>query len=182
MMSGSLVFNREREYLPLADRDYLDPTNIAFTNGYEAGSSIYSGTTWPVASAQRQLPWVGKLGGMYQFPWTITAAANFIAQGGGPLNAYLLSPNRSSSMSAAMVLLEPANSVRYDNYYQLDLHVDKSLRLGGSRKVTLNADLFNAFDNNVVFTVQERQNTASAGNITTLLAPRVLRFGLRVIW
>jgi len=181
MMSGSLVFNREREYLPQPDRDYLDPTNVAFTNGYEGGSLVYSTTTtWPVASNLRQIPWVGKLGGMYAFPWAITAAANFIGQAGSPLNPYLQSPNRTSSLGTVQVLLAPNNSSRYDNYYQLDLHVDKGVRFGGGRKVTLNADLFNAFNNNVVLEITERQNSASANNITRLLAPRVARFGVKV--
>jgi hypothetical protein len=180
MVSGSVVFNREREYLPQPDRDYLDPTNIQFTNGREGGSSVYTATTWPTGANLRQLPWVAKLGGMYQFPWQVTAAANFIGQAGSPLNPYVQSPNRTSSLGTVNVLLGPVNSDRYDDYYQLDLHVDKAVRLGGGRKVTLNADLFNAFNNNVVLQVVERQNTATANNITTLLAPRVARFGLRV--
>jgi hypothetical protein len=78
------------------------------------------------------------------------------------------------------VLLGPNNSHRYPNYYQLDLHVDKGIAFGGSRRITLNADLFNAFNNNVVLEVTERQNSASANNIVRMLAPRVARFGLKV--
>jgi hypothetical protein len=180
MLSGSIVFNKEREFLPQPDRDYLDPTNVAFTNGFEGGGSVYSGTTWPVAANLRQLPWVGKLGGMYQFPWAITAAANFIGQTGSPLNPYLQSPNRTSALGTVNVLLQGNNSIHYDNYYQLDLHVDKGVRLGASRRITLNADLFNAFNNNVVLETTERQNSSSANNITRLLAPRVARLGVKV--
>ena len=180
MVSGSVVFNHEREYLPQADRDYLDPTNVALTSGFEGGGSVQTSTTWPVGSNQRQLPWVAKLGGMYQFPWLVTAAANFIGQSGSPLNPYLQSPNRTSSLGTVNVLIDQVNSQHYANYYQLDLHVDKAVRLGASRKITLNADLFNAFNNNVVLVQQERLNTATAGNITTLLAPRVARFGVKV--
>jgi len=78
------------------------------------------------------------------------------------------------------LLIDPVNSHHYDNYYQIDLHVDKGVRIGGGRKITLNADLFNAFNNNVVLQQQERLNTATANNITTLLAPRVARFGVKV--
>jgi hypothetical protein len=180
MMSGSIVFNHEREYLPQADRDYLDPTNVAVTDGREGGGAVYSGTTWPVGSNLRQVPWVGKLGGMYQFPWAITAAANFIGQAGSPLNPYLQSPNRTSSMGTINVLLQPVNSIRYADYYQLDLHVDKAIRLGGVRKITLNADLFNVMNNNVVLEVTERQNSSSANSVSRLLAPRVARFGVKV--
>src|SRR5262249_34670657 len=168
MVSGSIVFNRELEYLPQPDRDYIDPTNIAFLNGYEG--------------ATRNLPWVGKLNGMYQFPWQITAAANFIAQAGTPFNAYIQSPNRTrASLGTVNIQLQPNNSIRYDNYYQVDLHVDKAVRLAGSaRKITLNADLFNALNNNVVLARVERQNTSTANNISTLLAPRVARFGVKI--
>lgn len=170
MMSGSIVYNREREFIPEANRDYLDPTNYVFNNGYEGGSS----------DATRNLPVVGKLGGMYQFPWAITAAANFIGQSGGPFNMNLLSPTRPNSLGTVDVLLQPKNSIRYDPYYQLDLHVDKAVRIGGARRFTLNADLFNAFNNNVVLARTVRQNSSSANNITTLLAPRVARFGIKV--
>jgi hypothetical protein len=180
MLSGSIVFNREREFLPQADRDYLDPTNIALTDGTEGGSATYTATTWPATGNLRNIPWVAKLGGMYQFPWSITAAANFIGQAGSPMNLYLQSPTRTSSLGTVNVLLQENNSIRYSNYYQADLHVDKAIKLGNGRKVSLNADLFNALNNNVVLTQQERQNTASANNILTLLAPRVARFGVKV--
>ena len=35
-------------------------------------------------------------------------------------------------------------------------------------------------NNNVVLSQTERQNTGTANNITSLLAPRVARFGLKV--
>jgi hypothetical protein len=175
MMTGSIVFNRLHEFQEVPDRDYLDPTNIAFRNGREGGN-LDQGS----ATNRRNLPWVGKLGGMYQFPWDVTAAANFIGQRGAPFNPYIQSPNRTSQLGTVNVLLQPNNSIRYDNYYQLDLHVDKALRFGGSRRITLNADLFNTFNNNVVLVRTDRQNTASANNIETLLAPRVARFGLKV--
>ena len=91
------------------------------------------------------------------------------------------SPTRRAQLGTINVLLQENNSIRYDNYYQLDVHVDKAIRLGiSARRITLNADLFNALNNNVVLATQERQNTASANNITTLLAPRVARFGVKV--
>jgi hypothetical protein len=173
MMSGSVVYNREKGFLSEANRDYLDPTNLTFQNGYEGG--IQDATT-----ASRNLPVVGKLGGMYQFPWAITAAANFIGQSGGPFNLNLLSPTRTGSLGTTDVLLQPKSSIRYDPYYQLDLHVDKAVKIGGARRFTLNADLFNAFNNNVVLARTLRQNSSSANTITTLLAPRVARFGIKV--
>ena len=89
-------------------------------------------------------------------------------------------PTRQSSLGTVNVLLQENNSVRYPTYYQLDLHADKTLSFGGARRrMSLNFDVFNVANNNVVFSQETRQNRSTANNILTLLAPRVARFGLK---
>jgi len=86
MMNASIVHNRQRHYEPNADVDYLDPTNhapIDRINGFESGT--------------RNGEWVGKLNGLYQFPWGINVAGNFNAHNSFPFNPYILSPTRQSS-------------------------------------------------------------------------------------
>src|SRR5262249_6700438 len=149
MLSGSIVYNHEREFLEQPDRDYLDPTNVAVMSGREGGSTVYSATTLPSSANLRNIPWVGKLGGMYQFPWDISAAANFIGQSGSPLNPYVLSPTRRAQLGTVNVFLQPNNSFRYDNYYQLDLHAHKAGRIRGPRRGTLNVHGVNVFKHNL---------------------------------
>jgi len=168
MMTGSLVHNRQRHYEPNVNVDYLDPTNhlpIDRINGFE--------------SASRNGEWVAKLNGLYQFPWGINAAGNFNAHTNYPFNPYILSPTRQSSLGTVNVLLTDTNSIRYPTYYQLDLHADKTLSFGGARRLSLNFDVFNIANNNVVFSQETRQNRTTANNILTLLAPRVSRFGVK---
>ena len=43
-------------------------------------------------------------------------------------------------------------------------------------------DLFNVTNNNTVQALQRQQNAATANNISAVVAPRVLRFGVRVNW
>jgi len=78
------------------------------------------------------------------------------------------------------IFLNPSNALRYPALFQTDLHVDKTLAFGGNRRVSLNFDWFNLMNNNVVLGQVERLNQSTAGNITTMLAPRVARFGLKV--
>ena len=168
MMNSSLVWNHQLHFEPNADTDYLDPTNhqpVELISGFESGS--------------RNGAWVGKISGLYQFPWGINGAANFNGHSSFPMNPYIITPNRSSSLGTANVLLQGTNTLRYDPLYQLDIHADKTLSFG-QRRLSLNYDLFNVFNNNVTLSVEERQNRTTANNILTLLAPRVMRFGVKV--
>lgn len=169
MMTGSLVYNRQRHFERNANTDYLDPTNHApvdLISGYE--------------SASRNGAWVAKLNGLYVSPWNINVAGNFNAHTSFPFNPYILSPNRTGSGGTVNVLLQGTNTLRYDTLYQLDLHVDKTVSFGGPRRISLNADLFNVMNNNVVLSREDRQNRTTANNILNLLAPRVARFGVKL--
>ncbi len=181
MLSGSIVRNNQKRFDPnpitlgadgVPTGDYLDPTNhISITgadyiNGYEDSS--------------RSGRWVGKLSGLFQFPWGINAAANYNGHTSFPLNTNIVSGNRTGSLGTATVYLQPFNTLRYATLHQLDVHVDKTLGFGKQRRVALNFDLFNIMNNNVILGQTTRQNTSTANNITTLLAPRVARFGVKV--
>jgi hypothetical protein len=185
MLNGSVVWNHQQHFEPNANIDYLDPTDHApvdLISGYESGGMTLNstGATGTSPSTGRNAPWIGKLSGLYQFPWGINAAANFNGHSSFPYNPYILTGNRTGGQSGVAIFLNPSNALRYPALYQLDLHVDKSITFGSSRRLSLNADLFNVMNNNVVLGTTERQNSSSAGNITSLLAPHVARFGLKV--
>jgi hypothetical protein len=186
MMNGSLVWNHQLHFEPDANIDYLDPTNHApvdLISGYESGGITLSnsaGATGTTPSSGRNAPVVGKLSGMYQFPWGINFAANFNGHSSFPYNPYILTGNRTGGQAGVAIFLNPANAQRYPALFQTDLHLDKTLAFGGNRRVSLNFDWFNLMNNNVVLAQVERLNQSTAGNITTLLAPRVARFGLKV--
>ena len=186
MMNGSVVWNHQRHFEPDANIDYLDPTNHApvdLISGYESGGLTLSnsaGATGTSPSVGRNAPVVGKLSGMYQFPWGINFAANFNGHSSFPYNPYILTGNRTGGQAGVAIFLNPSNALRYPALFQTDLHVDKTLAFGGNRRISLNFDWFNLMNNNVVLAQVERLNQSTAGNITTLLAPRVARFGLKV--
>jgi len=186
MMNGSVVWNHQQHFEPDANIDYLDPTNHApvdLISGYESGGMTLSnsaGATGTTPSNGRNAPVVGKLSGMYQFPWGINFAANFNGHSSFSYNPYILTGNRTGGQAGVAIFLNPSNALRYPALFQTDLHVDKTLGFGGNRRISLNFDWFNLMNNNVVLGQVERLNQSTAGNITTMLAPRVARFGLKV--
>jgi len=60
--------------------------------------------------------------------------------------------------------------------------VDKSFTVVGRMRVVASMDVFNLLNGNTTLSMRGGQNAANANTISSLLAPRVLRFGARVTW
>jgi len=127
---------------------------------------------------------------MYQFPFDITASAFYNAHSNFPYNIYMQGPVRTGTQDNVNILLRPINTERLPAVKTLDLNFDKSIRLGGGRRITLNAAIFNIANTNTVLdyasgatvsTIRAfRQNTSNANFFNTIVGPRVMRFGVRV--
>ena len=136
MMNGSLVWNHQQHFEPDANIDYLDPTNhapIDLINGYESGGMTLSnsaGATGTTNTNGRNAPVIGKLSGLYQFPWGINFAANFNGHSSYPYNPYILTGNRTGGQAGVAIFLNPSNALRYPALFQTDIHVDKTLAFG----------------------------------------------------
>ncbi len=168
MVNGSYVYNHERNFTPTPSLDYLDPTNHLPTetiSGYEDGT--------------RNGPHVFKVSGMYQLPWDMTASANYLAHSNFPYNPTIVTGTRANGLGTATINLTPQNTLRYPSVKTLDLNFDKTIRLGGPRRVVLNAAIFNISNTNTTLAATVRQNTSTANNLTTIVGPRVARFGVR---
>ncbi len=73
--------------------------------------------------------------------------------------------------------VEPIGAHRFPNVSILDVRLDKSFRFGKVGKLTGQFDVFNIFNSGVP--TNFRQTTANFLEVTELLAPRVMRFGVR---
>jgi hypothetical protein len=182
MMTSSYVFNHATFYAVTPGVDYLDPTNrqpVNFIDGQEDGS--------------RNGPHVFKLSGMYRLPYDINVSAFFNAHSNFPFNPGIIGPTRANGLGTATMLIYPVNTLRYPAVKTVDLNFDKSIRLGGGRRVTLNAAIFNIANVNTTLALANssntqvtnvvnvvRQNTSTANFLNTIVGPRVARFGIRV--
>jgi hypothetical protein len=155
-----------------------DPTNVSARDGFQydyqtAGSGL--GNVYVNAK------WLFKASGMYQAPYAINVSAFYNARQGYPFESALQSPSRPNGGGIVNVLLDPVGEHRLPNYQNLDMHVDRPVRIGAIRFVP-SVDVFNVFNGNTVQALQRLQNAATANQISAIVAPRVVRVGLKVNW
>lgn len=168
LMNSSFTLNNTVINYPRVE-DYstsADPTNFDYINGSD--SSGLNGARW-----------TAKLSGMYALPWNMSVAAFYNLRDGLQFNRTILTPNRTGSLGTVSVLIEPQGTSHYPTFSQIDLHWDKGF-LFGQRRIQLNVDAFNLSNAATVLARQTRQDSAQANYVTSILAPRVVRFGLKV--
>lgn len=169
LMHSSFTFNNAATSYPTVE-DYsttADASNYDLINGYDS-SGFANGSRW-----------VAKLSGMYALPWGMSVAGFYNAREGFQFNRTVQSPTRTGAGSTVNLLIEPQGTTHYPSFHQVDVHWDKTLRLG-TRKLVFNVDTFNLGNAATVLARQSRQDFASANFVTSILAPRVTRFGVKL--
>jgi hypothetical protein len=172
LMNSSFTYNHTKFFYPDIN-DFstsADPTNYDLQNGRDSSST--SGLNGP--------RWIGKVSGMYALPWGMSASGFLNMREGIQFNRTIQSPNRTGSLGTVNVNVDPQGTVHLPAYTQLDTHVDKTFRFANRRKVSLNLDVFNLLNEATILGRTTRQDASNANYVTTILAPRVARFGLKV--
>jgi hypothetical protein len=131
--------------------------------------------------------WLFKISGVYQLPYAINVSAFYNARQGYPFEQGILSPSRSNGAGTVFIVLDKVGDQRLPNYQNLDFHVERPVRVSNIHFVP-SVDVFNVANSDTVQAIRGTQNTGSAtspGNanqIQAIVAPRVVRFGVRVNW
>lgn len=122
-----------------------------------------------------------KVYGYYQLPWEASVGAFGIYQSGQPWEAwdatvYGFAPTASETARFG----EPAGSRRTDDHYQLDLNYTQGFLLGSRYEVELRADVFNVFDKQTGYNIQNRVHTTSQpfGTPRSFFDPRRLQLAV----
>ena len=79
------------------------------------------------------------------------------------------------------VLLNPVGETRLPNFQNVDFHVERPVRVQTIR-FTPSLDIFNVGNSNTIQAIRSRQNASNANQIQAIVAPRVIRFGIKVNW
>ncbi|MCC7177480.1 MAG: TonB-dependent receptor [Acidobacteria bacterium] len=174
-MSGSFAYNSAVDHWD-SPNAYEDPTNIEQWNGAQyapeaAGSGIDS--VFPNAK------WLVKLNGSYQLPYGFNVGVGYQGRQGYPFPQGILTPNRANQAGQTTVLLDPLGDVRLDNFHQVDLRIDRPITVGRARIIPA-MDVFNLSNVNTVLAYRRNQAASNANRISGIVAPRVIRFGVRV--
>lgn len=174
----SFAYNDAVDHWDSAD-SYEDPTNIPFQNGAQyAPESGGSGIDNVFTNAK----WLFKLQGMYTIPlWDISVAGFYQARQGYPFPQAVRVASRPNRGGTIDVFLDPLGEVRHPNLQYGDLRIEKAFTFG-TAKVTPGLDIFNVGNVNTVLARRRLQAASNANRISGIVAPRVIRFGVRVQW
>ena len=174
-----------------------DPTNIAQLQGHDyAPESGGSG----IDNIFNNARWLTKASGSYLLPWLdINVAGNVQFRQGNPFpiavnvtNRTVVATNGGGGLGDTVVLMEPLGERRLDNTFVSDFKVEKAFTFGTMRIIP-SMDVFNLTNANTVLAYRRVMYTLNAGtgvasqptnanDISGIVAPRVIRFGLRVNW
>ncbi len=173
MFGFGFTFADQREYYD-SEAAVFDPTNVALRDGEQAMSH---GAYFRMMNAQ----WNIKLDGMVELPAGVNLAGKLNGRQGFGFPSSVWTPPRRGGIGRAWVNLQPLGDARYDDFWIADLRVEKSFEIRGSRLSAM-LDVFNLFNAATVLSREPRQNLPVANRIYDILAPRVLRIGLRWVF
>jgi hypothetical protein len=164
------------------------------TTGNDA--NIFLGSSFVADGAGRQLwdfkdgtlrgdrPHLLKIYGTRSLPWKASVGAFFVAQSGQPWEVWSFEPYRALTTSTSDVnrYAEPAGSQRTDAHWQLDLQYAQNVKLGERVTFQVVADLFNVFDTQTGYNIQNQRSLANFGQPRSYFDPRRLQVAARVIF
>jgi hypothetical protein len=151
---------------------------VAFLSGGSGKASFYTSVKWQLYA-----------NALVQLPWSVDLSGSLFGRQGGPYPVSLILPaGRDGTQSRALATSE-VDSNRYDNLWNLDLRLAKTIRLGGAG-LTLAAEWFNVMNNDVVLSRYRFANAGpftstvagaqpGLGRIEEIIVPSIFRFGAR---
>ena len=157
---------------------YEDPTNVENLNG---GQYAPESTSSGIGNVFVNAKWIFRLSGVYMTPlWNINVSGFYNARSGYPFIQSVLTPTRPFSAGTASIYLDVLGDNRLPNFQTLDFRIDKSFTLYNRVKIVPAMDIFNLFNGSTSLSIRGTQNASNANTISSILAPRVIRFGARV--
>jgi len=177
MMNSSVSYNSIiSNYGP---GSYQNPNNIDKRNGYQYD---YSTSGSGIGNVFVNAKWLYKLSGLYQLPYQFNISAFYNARQGYPnetgIAVLTALPNGGGTPT---LLLDPIGESRLPTFQNLDFHVERPISFGAGHFVP-SIDIFNLTNNDTIQAVRGNQNATNANQIQAIVAPRIIRFGLRVNW
>lgn len=154
---------------------FQDPTNIPYTNDtWWASQSTGSGSGGVFTGSR----WSFKASGAYQFPYDITVGGYFKAIDGNVV-PLIRRKTQAYAEGVISVLMAPFDQERLKTIKYMDFRFEKGFTLGASGKLNLTMDVFNLFNINTVLRNERRVNTFQFREPVEIVAPRIIRLGVR---
>jgi hypothetical protein len=127
------------------------------------------------------VPWQGKVSGVYQLPFGIDLSGRLAASQGFPERTTVRVASASVRLNQGTVTLdvEPRGATRLPGYAIVDLGLRKTIRLNEGFTVKPNIDLFNLLNDDTI-TSRITQLGPTYGRVSGMIAGRMMRLGFDV--
>ncbi len=112
--------------------------------------------------------------GAYSLPYQVMASVNYDHRGGYPW-ARTVNALGGKTISSLVVNVEPIGTRRMPDTDQVDIRIEKSLKIAADHKVSIRMNVFNLLNKNTV-TDLNRQSSATFALPTAILPPRLFEF------
>lgn len=122
-----------------------------------------------------------KVYGSYDFDWNGRAGAFFVYQSGQPWEAWDVEVyrNLTGSSSDTSRFAEPAGSRTTPTHWQLDLNYTHNFDVLSDHNIQLRFDVFNVFDKQTGYNIQNKVNSADFGGPRSFFNPRRLQVAVK---
>lgn len=125
--------------------------------------------------------WNAKLSGTIDAGWGVRVTPVLKMQSGAPYGRYFATRAGELNYGTQLILAEPIGTRRQDALALIDFRVEKQVRFAQQAKLGLFFDLFNAMNSNT--NVNENWRSGAAfEKATTVLGPRIAKFGVKFDW
>jgi hypothetical protein len=175
MLDGSITYS---DWIYKYEGDYLNPSNVTY---YEGGVVAPRSGGSGISDVFVNSRWMGKLSGLYQFPYGINGSFTFLARDGYVTPTYVLV---SMPYVGRRNLYGHAGGggtfgdTRLPAFYELNLRVEKVFNISETSTVTIAADAFNALNSALSLSKVGQITSARYMQTLRILNPRVFRFGI----
>jgi hypothetical protein len=126
---------------------------------------------------------MAKLNFLYQLPWGFNLSGFGNIRQGYTTRDYIWvpAPERGTVWMGNYMAyyLEKAGDSHLPTFYNVDLSLTKDVRLKNAGTITLCIDAFNVFNFSHALSRESQVNYAGYYDVTQILNPRVIRFGIR---
>ena len=145
----------------------VDGGQIAPRSGGSGKGDIFYNARWQVV-----------LNALYQLPGNFEIGTSIFGRQGYvyPVELRLSAGGDGTFRTLAVPTLD---TQRYKNLFDADFRLANNIKLGGRASMEVTADLFNAFNSGKILGRNRQANSSAFGRPTDVLAPRILRLGLR---
>ncbi len=178
MFRGFVTRQQHREHFtgdasiqdPTARFDVMPPTVSSLTDGGLAmtAGEIVMHTTWTYSVA-----------GLYELPWRMSVSGTLYGRQGYP-TAEFITINRPDGLGLTQVLRDrDLDARRFPNVHLLDARLQKRISMG-RLQTTLDLDLFNALNTASTLRQFGEATSVTFRNPQEIVAPRLVRLGLRL--